>query len=50
MSYTEETRQTSCSSCGRLNRIVEAYAGYHRANEREEATCFNCDAIVDREK
>jgi RNA polymerase subunit RPABC4/transcription elongation factor Spt4 len=50
MSYTEETRQTICPSCGKLNHIVVAYAGDYRANEREEAACFNCRAIVDREK
>lgn len=50
MSYTEETRQTNCPSCGKLNYIIVAYAGDYRANERDEAACFNCEAIVDREK
>lgn len=50
MSYTEESRQTICPSCGKLNHIIVAYAGDYRANEREEAACFNCQAIVDREK
>jgi len=50
MSYSEETRQETCPSCGKLNHIIVAYAGDSRANEREEASCFNCGAIVDREK
>lgn len=50
MSYSEETRQVNCPSCGKLNHVIVAYAGDYRANEREEATCFNCEATVDREK
>ena len=50
MSYSEQTRQANCASCGKLNHVVIAYAGDYRANEHEEAACFNCEAIVDREK
>lgn len=50
MSYSEETRQANCASCGKLNHVVIAYAGDYRANEREEASCFNCETIVDRER
>lgn len=50
MSYSEETRQANCPSCGKLNYVIIAYAGDYRANEREETACFNCEAIVDREE
>ena len=50
MSYSEEKQQKACPSCGTLNHIIVAYAGDYRANERENATCFDCDAIVDQEK
>ncbi|MCB2074964.1 MAG: hypothetical protein H6917_04920 [Novosphingobium sp.] len=50
MSYSEEERQKVCESCGKLNHIIIAYAGDYRANERESTTCFDCGAVVDREK
>jgi hypothetical protein len=50
VSYSEEARQATCPSCGKVNHVIIAYAGDYRANERENAECFNCDAIVDREK
>lgn len=50
MSYSEETRQKACPSCGRLNHIIVAYAGDYRANEREAVDCFDCGAAVDEEK
>jgi hypothetical protein len=30
MSYTEETRQSTCPSCGKLNHVIVAYAGDYR--------------------
>ena len=50
VSYSEEKRQETCPSCGALNHVIVAYAGDYRANEREEASCFNCGETVDREK
>ncbi|PZU72132.1 MAG: hypothetical protein DI546_14585 [Rhizobium sp.] len=32
MSYTEETRQSTCPSCGKLNHVIVAYAGDYRAS------------------
>lgn len=50
MSYHEEKRQVTCPKCGTLNHIIIAYAGDSRGNEREDADCYSCNAVIDREK
>lgn len=48
--YSEETRIATCGGCGKTNHIVIAYAGDHRANEKETAECHSCGAVVTREE
>jgi hypothetical protein len=50
MAYSEEARVQICQKCGSVNRVLVAYSGDGRANERETAACFNCGNELDHER
>ena len=48
MAYWEENRVMTCAKCGKVNYVLIACSGDSRANEWEEASCFNCKVGVCR--